>query len=108
MSCANLSALAKMSNKYGSDSNFVLAGGGNTSFKDEKYLYIKGSGSPLATIQPDDFVVMDRAALATIWSKQYSDNTAVREAEVLADTHHTLQSLRAPECCRRVFLTAPG
>ena len=85
MSCANLSALAKMSNKYGSDSNFVLAGGGNTSFKDEKYLYIKGSGSPLATIQPEDFVVMDRAALATIWSKQYSDNTAVREAEVLAD-----------------------
>ena len=45
MSCENLNALAKMSNKYGSDSNFVLAGGGNTSYKDEEYLYIKGSGT---------------------------------------------------------------
>ena len=66
MSCENLNALAKMSNKYGSDSNFVLAGGGNTSYKDEEYLYIKGSGTALATIQPEDFVVMNRAALATL------------------------------------------
>ena len=35
MSCANLNALASMSNKYGSNPEFVLAGGGNTSFKDE-------------------------------------------------------------------------
>ena len=85
MSCANLNALASMSNKYGSNPEFVLAGGGNTSFKDEKTLYVKGSGTSLATIQPEDFVVMDRAALAVVRTKQYSDDTTLREAEVLAD-----------------------
>jgi rhamnose utilization protein RhaD (predicted bifunctional aldolase and dehydrogenase) len=85
MSCANLTALAAMSNQYGSNPEFVLAGGGNTSFKDEKTLYVKGSGTSLATIQPEDFVVMDRAALAVIRTKKYSEDTTVREAEVLAD-----------------------
>ena len=85
MPCAKLIALASMSNKYGSNPEFVLAGGGNTSFKDEKTLYVKGSGTSLATIQPEDFVVMDRAALAVVRTKQYSDDTTLREAEDQAD-----------------------
>ena len=34
----SLEIITKMSNRYGSDPAYVLAGGGNTSFKDEKFL----------------------------------------------------------------------
>ena len=40
-----LAALVGFSHKYGSNPEFVLAGGGNTSFKTDEYLFIKGSGS---------------------------------------------------------------
>lgn len=74
-----------MSNKYGSDAAYVLAGGGNTSYKDGEFLYVKGSGTALATIKPDEFVKMERAELAKIRTKKYSDEEAVCEAEVLED-----------------------
>ncbi|MCL2518248.1 MAG: SDR family oxidoreductase [Oscillospiraceae bacterium] len=80
-----LDLLAAMSNKYGSKAEFVLAGGGNTSYKDENVLYIKGSGTSLSNIKPDEFVKMDRKALAEMWDKTYSDDETQREAEVLAD-----------------------
>ena len=38
-----LTALADMSNLYGSNPEFVLAGGGNTSYKNEDWLFVKGS-----------------------------------------------------------------
>ena len=34
-----LNALAEMSNKYGADPRFVLAGGGNTSYKSSAHLF---------------------------------------------------------------------
>ena len=45
----DLSTLVKMSNTYGSNPAYVLAGGGNTSVKDDTTLYVKGSGTQLAT-----------------------------------------------------------
>lgn len=80
-----LAALASMSNRYGSNSAYVLAGGGNTSFKSEQNLWIKGSGTALATIQPQDFVVMDREKLSGMWTAQYPEEEAKREAAVLQD-----------------------
>ena len=62
----NLSTLVKMSNTYGSNPAYVLAGGGNTSVKDETTLYVKGSGTQLATIKAEGFVKMDRARLNEI------------------------------------------
>ena len=50
----DLSTLVKMSNTYGSNPAYVLAGGGNTSVKDDTTLYVKGSGTQLATIKADD------------------------------------------------------
>ncbi len=81
----SLEILVGFSNRYGKDPSFVLAGGGNTSFKDETNLYIKGSGTSLATITPCGFVRMDRAKLSEIWAKSYSADTKEREAEVLSD-----------------------
>ena len=48
-----LNVIAEISHFYGSDERYVLAGGGNTSFKNEENLYIKGSGTALATIPPE-------------------------------------------------------
>lgn len=81
----SIETLVEFSNRYGKDSSFVLAGGGNTSYKDESCLYIKGSGTSLATITSDGFVKMERARLARIWEDTYSSDSAVREAEVLRD-----------------------
>ena len=85
MSCECLVKLAEMSNKYGSDPAYVLAGGGNTSFKNDTTLFIKGSGTALATIKPEEFVKMDRALLSGMWTKVYPKGEAEREAAVLAD-----------------------
>ena len=81
----SIDALLHMTHKYGADANYVLAGGGNTSFKTDSTLYIKGSGSSLATIREDQFVKMDRALLGAMWDKTYSSDVKEREAQVLAD-----------------------
>ena len=86
-----LNTLCHFSHKYGSCAEYVLAGGGNTSCKDENYLYIKGSGTALATIEPAGFVKMERAKLATMLTKEYPACEEEREAAVLAD----LMSARA-------------
>ena len=80
-----LNALSAMSQKYGANKKYVLAGGGNTSYKSNDVLYIKGSGTALATIKPEQFVKMDRALLAKMWETEYPANEAEREAAVLAD-----------------------
>ncbi len=85
MSCECLNKLAAMSNKYGADASYVLAGGGNTSFKSAETLYIKGSGTALATIKPEEFVKMNRALLGSMWTKEYPAVEADREAAVLED-----------------------
>lgn len=80
-----LTELQEMSNRYGRDPEYVLAGGGNTSFKDGATLYVKGSGTSLATIKAEDFVRLSRAKLDAMWDRNYSDDEAKRESEVLAD-----------------------
>ena len=80
-----LAALAAMSNQYGANSQYVLAGGGNTSFKSADRLWVKGSGTSLATIKPEDFVVLERPLLDAMWSKSYPENEEDREADVLKD-----------------------
>ena len=80
-----LAALAAMSNKYGSNPDYVLAGGGNTSFKSEDRLWVKGSGTSLATIKAEDFVVLERPLLAEMWNAEYPKDEDAREAAVLKD-----------------------
>ena len=77
--------LQTMSNAYGANPNYVLAGGGNTSYKNADTLYVKGSGTSLATIKAEDFVRLERAKLNAMWENTYSADEAKRESEVLAD-----------------------
>lgn len=77
--------LIEVSRRYGADSRFVIAGGGNTSFKTADRLWVKASGHALATIGEDGFAVLDRAKLNPMGTKAYSANTAEREAQVKDD-----------------------
>ncbi|MFP4113096.1 MAG: class II aldolase/adducin family protein [Spirochaetota bacterium] len=81
----SLERLVELSRRYGAEPEWVLAGGGNTSFKDGRTLYVKASGSQLATIGPEGFARMDRAALQTIWDADYPNDPNEREARALAD-----------------------
>jgi len=81
----NLKELVEVSRLYGSDKTFVIAGGGNTSFKDDKSIWIKASGVSLETIDKHGFVCLSRSKLKIIAAKTYSQNAIQREAEVKAD-----------------------
>ena len=76
--------LVSFSNRYGANPNYVLAGGGNTSYKDAENLYVKGSGQTLATIQAEGFVKLNRAALDAIFTQTFSSDFDEREAQVLS------------------------
>ncbi|MDP4238318.1 MAG: class II aldolase/adducin family protein [Bacteroidota bacterium] len=77
--------LIEISRFYGSDSRFVIAGGGNTSYKNAEKLWVKASGSSLSTITEEEFAVLDRAKLSLMSQKTYSNNPAEREEEVKND-----------------------
>ena len=88
----NRNTIVSLSRRYGSDPRWVIAGGGNTSVKDDSRLAIKASGRPLGELTADDLVEMDRPKLAAILEKDYPSDTARREAQALAD----LMDARAP------------
>ena len=77
--------LIAISRKYGADSRYVIAGGGNTSYKTADMLWVKASGHALATIGEDGFAVLDRNKLAPMGTKTYSADPAEREAQVKED-----------------------
>ncbi|MFA5864818.1 MAG: SDR family NAD(P)-dependent oxidoreductase [Phycisphaerae bacterium] len=73
--------LVKLSRYYGSDPDFILAGGGNTSVKVGDRLFIKGSGHALASIGPEGFVEMDRGGLEKLLAGELSDDVDKREEQ---------------------------
>ena len=77
--------LVGFSNFYGSDPSLVLAGGGNTSAKADGRMWVKGSGTALATITAQGFVEIDLLKLGEIFEKSYPDSDSEREALVLQD-----------------------
>jgi rhamnose utilization protein RhaD (predicted bifunctional aldolase and dehydrogenase)/NAD(P)-dependent dehydrogenase (short-subunit alcohol dehydrogenase family) len=77
--------LIEISHLYGKNSDFVIAGGGNTSFKTDQRLWVKASGTTLADITENGFAVLDREKLKLIAAKTYSDNSDQREQEIKTD-----------------------
>ena len=71
--------LVALSRTYGSDDEFILAGGGNTSMKVGDRLFVKASGHALATIEPEGFVEIDRAALDVLLERDLGDDVDERE-----------------------------
>ncbi|MDR3252786.1 MAG: SDR family NAD(P)-dependent oxidoreductase [Tannerella sp.] len=77
--------LIEISRKYGHDKRYVIAGGGNTSYKNDEKLWVKASGTSLATITEEGFAILDRKRLGLISEKTYSTDAARREEEVKND-----------------------
>jgi len=80
-----LKDLLAISHHYGCDPEFLLAGGGNSSYKTEKQLHIKASGVSLAHIEKVGFVKLNRERLRAMWDREYSEDPKQREAQVLED-----------------------
>jgi len=74
--------LIDISRYYGNRKGYVIAGGGNTSFKDNEHLFIKASGINLADIDEDGFCVLDRKKLNEIPKQKFSSDPVKREEEV--------------------------
>jgi len=81
----DLSSLIEMSMKYGSNPDFVLAGGGNTSYKEDGIMAVKASGSALSVIGDDGFVFMDVEKLRALTGAVYPDDDKSRESRALKD-----------------------
>jgi rhamnose utilization protein RhaD (predicted bifunctional aldolase and dehydrogenase)/NAD(P)-dependent dehydrogenase (short-subunit alcohol dehydrogenase family) len=77
---APMDELINISRFFGSDTRFVIAGGGNTSCKTADRLFVKGSGTSLATIDADGFVEMVREPLASLPCRDLGSDPNEREA----------------------------
>ncbi len=77
--------LIEISKFYGNNKEYVIAGGGNTSFKDEQTIWIKTSGQSLAELTEDGLITLNREKLHVISSNAYSDDPVIREEQVKAD-----------------------
>ena len=78
----SLEVITGLSNRYGADPAYVLAGGGNTSYKDQNFLYVKPSGISLAAIKESDFVKMDREIVRSCFALPEFADANEREAKV--------------------------
>jgi rhamnose utilization protein RhaD (predicted bifunctional aldolase and dehydrogenase)/NAD(P)-dependent dehydrogenase (short-subunit alcohol dehydrogenase family) len=81
---SELEVISKLSRYYGADPQIVLAGGGNTSCKVGERLYVKASGTSLATMMPDGFVAMDRPQLEALANSTLDSDPDTREAQFKA------------------------
>lgn len=82
--------LIEVSRFYGSQKDYTIGGGGNTSFKDKKYLYVKASGISLSNITEEGFAVLDRNKLSGIMIREYNPDAQQREKEIMMDLMDSL------------------
>ncbi len=81
----SMDKLVAVSRKYGSDPDYVLAGGGNTSWKENGVMAVKASGTELGNITSKGFVRLDLDKLQYIRTKKYPEDRAEREEMALED-----------------------
>jgi len=73
-----LTEIVELSHEFGK-TDYVRGGGGNTSFKNDQKLWVKPSGTTLATIKADQFVVLDRAKVRVLFDTPTPEDSAARE-----------------------------
>ena len=83
----HLSDLIAISQHFGADKEYVIAGGGNTSYKNDTDIWVKASGTSLQNITIEGFARLHRNLLQEMYTKKYSEETDKREAEVKADLY---------------------
>ena len=77
-----IEVLINISRYYGQQKKYVIAGGGNTSYKNEKYLWIKASGINLGNIDERGFCQLNRHKLNDISNQQFSEGIINQEEQV--------------------------
>lgn len=82
--------LIDISRYYGSNRDWVIAGGGNTSYKEDDTIWIKASGKALADLDEEGLVALSRKQLHVISSASYSDEPFTREAQVKDDLFRSI------------------
>nr|WP_319997254.1 SDR family NAD(P)-dependent oxidoreductase [uncultured Draconibacterium sp.] len=80
-----LENLIKISQFYGKNPEMVIAGGGNTSYKNDENIWVKASGHALATITEEGFAKLDRKKLGLISERTYSADAFERERQIKDD-----------------------
>lgn len=85
-----INELIEISRFYGNNKEYVIAGGGNTSFKDGQTIWIKASGQPLSRLDENGLVALSRDKLQVISGKTYSDDTVLREEQVKNDLFNSI------------------
>ena len=80
-----INELIGISRFYGNNKEYVIAGGGNTSFKDDTTIWIKASGHPLGDLDENGLVALNREKLNIISQKIYSEDSVTREDQVKND-----------------------
>jgi rhamnose utilization protein RhaD (predicted bifunctional aldolase and dehydrogenase)/NAD(P)-dependent dehydrogenase (short-subunit alcohol dehydrogenase family) len=86
-----LKDLIELSRFYGADKDYVIAGGGNTSYKDDETLWVKASGEPLANLTEEGLVALDRSKLKEISGNIYSEDPVEREDQVKKDLYKSIK-----------------
>lgn len=82
--------LIEISKYYGSNKDYVIAGGGNTSFKDNETIWIKASGQSLADMTEEGLVALNRQKLQIISSNIYPEDPSAREEQVKTDMFRSI------------------
>src|ERR1035437_853081 len=85
-----INELIEFSKYFGKNKEYVIAGGGNTSFNDNETIWIKASGKALAEMNEEGFVALSREKLHIISSRVYSDDTVSREEQVKEDMFRSI------------------
>ncbi len=89
---SDIQQLIEISRHYGNDPAYVIAGGGNTSFKNDERIWVKASGIPLSGIRESGFVCLSRKKLGEIEENTYSEDSVLREEQVKSDMQRAIIS----------------
>jgi NAD(P)-dependent dehydrogenase (short-subunit alcohol dehydrogenase family)/rhamnose utilization protein RhaD (predicted bifunctional aldolase and dehydrogenase) len=79
----SLSDLLEISHFYGNDNEFVIGGGGNTSWKDDHFLYVKASGTKLGSLTREQLIKIDRRALDSMLAQSFPSDVFQRDQMIL-------------------------
>lgn len=97
-----LRTITELSHAFGT-TDYVQAGGGNTSCKTADTLWIKPSGTTLSGLTMESFVAMDRAALGRLYEAETPAESAAREELV----KNMMAAAVRPETPGRASVEAP-
>ncbi len=76
--------LLEISHLYGKNNEFVIGGGGNTSWKDENFLFVKASGTQLGSLTEQGLIKLNRHSLDELFSGSFPENSYQRDQMIIA------------------------